>query len=259
MQKSVKFSLIYFSILFFICFFGISTPSFAASFSLSNYLPIIGGDIQVGSIVSTSSKGYELSTKEYDSNIVGVVQKKEGIVFQGPSMKNSYPVAAMGKLPVRVSLANGPIKVGDYITTSTKPGIGMKANKTGYVIGTALTPSVSKAATGVETIQVALNIRIESVQVSVGSNLIDIFKLSSLATYEHPLTVFKYFISTAIVFLSFFLGFFIFSRITSKGIEAIGRNPLAAKMISLGIGLNVLITIAIIVSGLGLALFILRT
>ena len=218
----------------------------------------MGDAVQEGSIVSSTSKGYELSVREYDMNIVGVVQKQEGIIFKGPSTKGMYPLTGSGRVPVRVSTVNGAIQKGDYITSSSIAGAGMKANKSGYIIGTALADYTEKKTDVVGTIPVALNIRLESAQINITNNLLDIFKLSSLATYEHPLTVFKYFISTCIVFVSFFLGFFIFSKITSKGIEAIGRNPLASKMISLGIGLNVIITVAIILAGLGLALVILK-
>jgi F0F1-type ATP synthase membrane subunit c/vacuolar-type H+-ATPase subunit K len=72
------------------------------------------------------------------------------------------------------------------------------------------------------------------------------------------MTVFKYFIAALIVFASFFFGFYIFGRVAGKGVEALGRNPLASKMIEMGIVMNVVITVVIILSGLGLALVILR-
>jgi len=260
MQKNSRFSLKFFPILVFIAAFVLVKDIFASPFTIPNYLPVSStGVVQEGDIISSTANGYELSPTEYDTKIVGVVQKKERITFQGPSVKNMYPIAGMGEVAVRVSGANGAIKKGDFVTTSAQPGVGMKATKSGYIIGTALQSFAPQSKTDVRLIQVALNIRVETAQLNVASNLLDVFKLSSLATYEHPLTVFKYFIATSIVFLSFFLGFIIFSRITSKGIEAIGRNPLASKMISLGIGLNVVITVAIIVAGLGLALVILRT
>ncbi|MGI5826506.1 MAG: hypothetical protein ACOX50_03780 [Patescibacteria group bacterium] len=86
----------------------------------------------------------------------------------------------------------------------------------------------------------------------------DILKLSSLATYEEPRTVFKYVMAALVVVLSFVLGFLSFGRVASRGIEALGRNLLAGKMIQFGIIVNVAITIAIVASGLGVALFILR-
>ncbi len=48
------------------------------------------------------------------------------------------PVALSGRVPVIVSTENGPIKPGDYLTTSTIPGVAMKATKGGSIIGTAM-------------------------------------------------------------------------------------------------------------------------
>jgi hypothetical protein len=47
----------------------------------------------------------------------------------------------LGKLPVKVSLENGPIKIGDYLTSSNHPGVAMKATEPGKVIGIALESS----------------------------------------------------------------------------------------------------------------------
>lgn len=229
----------------------------AISFSMSDYLSVTGSNIPEGSIVSSSSTGYALSAREYDTDIIGVVRKKEGIIFTGPSSDNTFSVARMGTVPVRVSTVNGSIKKGDYITTSATPGVGMKALKSGYILGVALSAYTANK-TDVGLIPVALNVHIETAHANIANNLLDVFRLSTLATYEQPLTVFKYVIAAMIVFLSFLLGFFIFSKITSKGIDALGRNPLAGKMITFGIAFNVLITIVIIIIGLGLALVILR-
>jgi F0F1-type ATP synthase membrane subunit c/vacuolar-type H+-ATPase subunit K len=61
-----------------------------------------------------------------------------------------------------------------------------------------------------------------------------------------------------VVILSFILGFISFGRIANTGVEALGRNPLAGKMIQFGIFLNVLITISIVIAGFALAYFVLR-
>ena len=47
-------------------------------------------------------------------------------------------LALSGRIPVKVSLENGPIKAGDYLTTSSIPGVAMKATKAGQMIGKAL-------------------------------------------------------------------------------------------------------------------------
>jgi cysteine-rich repeat protein len=47
-------------------------------------------------------------------------------------------VALIGRVPVKVSTENGAIEPGDYLTSSTKPGVAMKATQAGPVIGKAL-------------------------------------------------------------------------------------------------------------------------
>lgn len=253
MGKFIKISLY-----LFIFLFSLATGVDAVSLGFSNYLPITDRQVKNGSIIVSTSKGYSLSRKEYDPNVVGIVSQSSAIVFSGRSSANSYPVVSSGKTNVLVSTINGPIKKGDLISTSSIAGVGMKAVKSGYVLGMALHSYRAKKANKVGTIPLVLNIHYATVNVNVGNKLIDVFRLSSLATYERPLTVFKYFVATLIIFVSFFFGFFIFGRVASKGIEALGRNPLAGKMIQVGIVINVIITVAIVLSGLGLALVILR-
>jgi hypothetical protein len=49
------------------------------------------------------------------------------------------PLALVGRVPVKVSVENGAIQVGDYLTASaTRPGYAMKATQAGTAIGMAL-------------------------------------------------------------------------------------------------------------------------
>jgi len=48
------------------------------------------------------------------------------------------PVALAGRIPVNVSTINGPIHLGDYLTSSAIPGVAVKATSAGQVIGTAM-------------------------------------------------------------------------------------------------------------------------
>ena len=61
-----------------------------------------------------------------------------------------------------------------------------------------------------------------------------------------------------VVLLSFVLGIFSFGRVANTGVEALGRNPLAGRMIQLGIVVNALITVAIIGAGMFIAYVIVR-
>jgi cytoskeletal protein CcmA (bactofilin family) len=47
-------------------------------------------------------------------------------------------MALTGRVPVNVSLINGPIEAGDPLTSSSIPGMAMKATEPGNIIGTAL-------------------------------------------------------------------------------------------------------------------------
>ena len=48
------------------------------------------------------------------------------------------PLALSGRVPCKVTGANGPIRAGDMLTASWIPGRAMKATEPGPVVGTAL-------------------------------------------------------------------------------------------------------------------------
>lgn len=231
-------------------------------FGVATYVPISDKDVDDGDLISSSSKGFFLTRKAYDTTIAGVVALTPAVVFEitgGPgSGARRLPLVANGTAGVNVTLINGPIKKGDLLTSSIVPGVAMKASKSGYVLGTALEDFESKDPKVIKKIDVALGIRFLGSKPNVKTSLFDIFNLSAIATTEEPLVVFKYLIAALVVVLSFVLGFLAFGRVAALGVEALGRNPLAGKLIELGIVINVFITIAIIGSGLVVAFFILR-
>ncbi len=241
-------------------FLGNNSPVFSqefdTSFGVANYLPL-SEEAKDGDIVTSVQGRYQRSMREYDPQMVGVVSEYAAIVFKIEGSTGT-PVVSNGNAFVSVSGENGAIKNGDPITTSSITGVGMKATKSGYIIGTALEDFNARSTREVKKINVALNIRYNSFQNSASRSLFDILNLTAVATTEEPTVVFKYFLAGMILLLSFVIGFFSFGRIANTGIEALGRNPLAAKIIQLGIMLNVLITVAIIGSGLVMAYFVLR-
>ena len=52
--------------------------------------------------------------------------------------ENHVLVGLMGVVPAKVNTENGSIKIGDFVTISSKKGVAMKATRSGYVIGKAL-------------------------------------------------------------------------------------------------------------------------
>jgi hypothetical protein len=227
------------------------------SFGVAYFVPVKDKNVKDGAIVSFTKQGYVLSTVEYDPLVVGVVSENPAVVFNVDS-EGETPLISTGNAYVNVSTINGAIKPGDAITTSNIKGVAMKSTRTGYIIGTANDAFASKNPNEVKKLSVTLNIHFVSLNPKPVNNLMDVFNLTALATYEQPTTVFRYFLAGFIVILSFVFGFVSFGRVASRGVEALGRNPLAGRMIQFGIFLNVLITIAIIVAGLGIAYVILR-
>ena len=84
------------------------------------------------------------------------------------------------------------------------------------------------------------------------------FTLSNVAAKNDPSAAFKNIIAAIVIMFSILFTFFTVGRTARKGIEAFGRNPLAAKLISLGLVFNIAIAVAILGVGLVVAVFILR-
>lgn len=228
------------------------------SYGVANYVPIEGSNVIDGYIVSSINNGFFVSNKAYDENIVGVITTRPAISFIDSSTGDKYPMVASGKAYVLVSGLAGPVQVGDPITTSVLPGIGMKAMQPGLIIGTSLEEFAPQKPNDVKKIELAINIRYHGA--NAGSNsFFDVFKISLLsAANEQPPAFFKYLTAGSVVLGSVVLGFYFFGKVASKGIEALGRNPMAGRMIQFGITVNVLITIVTIASGLIIAIIILR-
>lgn len=229
------------------------------SYGVAQYVAIDDTDVKDGQIVTSSKQGFHISAKEYDDSIYGVVAKKPAITFiESGNNDNKQQVVTSGTAQLLVNGENGPIYKGDPITSSKVKGVGMKAKRPGVIIGTALENYNPSNPTSVDRVNIRIDVRFYSMDVAT-SSLIDVFKLSMFsAANEQPPVFFKYFTAGFTIMGSILLGFYFFGRVAAKGIEALGRNPLASRMIQIGIIINVIITIATIVCGLIIAIVILR-
>jgi hypothetical protein len=82
--------------------------------------------------------GIEKATQNTRNKIIGVVSTEPGLILGENDDLNQYPIALIGRVPVKVSNLKGPIKVGDRLTIGPIPGIAVKADTPGLVIGTAM-------------------------------------------------------------------------------------------------------------------------
>lgn len=230
-------------------FHSIAFADNSAQYVPANYYPISATKVQEGNIVAFSDGQYILSKVAYDQFMVGVVTANPAITqdIQGPIP--SYPVINAGQGFVLVTTGNGEIKKGDFITSSTIPGIGMKATKSGYTIGVALEGFNAKNTKTIGKIPISINIHYFIGNAPITSNLLDLLTLSAVATYESPSLVFKYILSGGIVALSLLFAFVLISKTANKGIDALGRNPLSSTDIHIGIALNVFIAVILLITG----------
>ncbi|MFQ5493278.1 MAG: hypothetical protein ACE5DX_03920 [Candidatus Dojkabacteria bacterium] len=107
------------------------------------------GDIV--SIVGGVSETVGKTHSSYQADVLGVISTDPGITG-GYSLeeKNGYnilPIALAGRVQVRVNLENGPISIGDPVTTSSTAGEGMKATDSGRIIGFAMENFTAKSET----------------------------------------------------------------------------------------------------------------
>jgi hypothetical protein len=247
MKKLSSILLIIFSFLIF------NNLVFATGLSfIAKNLEVADPEAKTGDIISQTEKGLFRSSISYDENIIGVVGEKPILVF-GKENPQTLPIVSFGETSVRVTNLNGEIKRGDFITSSEKPGLGQKATKNGWVIGKALEDFNQEEG----MIRAEINIQyrvIEPLTTSVKEFVSQIFK--QLGRPENLPEVLKYIFALILGGGSFLIGFLTFAKALRQGIESIGRNPLAKRVIQLSLVLNLIGIIILTLAGLGLALFV---
>lgn len=113
---------------------GLGQGADLAEYYYSN-TPLEAGDVVA--IQPDQPAGIGKSTSKYQKNLLGVVSTKPGLTL-GPTAENAYPIALSGRIPVKVTDENGIIKVGDLLTSSSRPGYAMRATSAGPIIGRVL-------------------------------------------------------------------------------------------------------------------------
>ncbi|MDP3785407.1 MAG: NYN domain-containing protein, partial [bacterium] len=117
--------------------------------------------LEKGDIVAAAG-GTKVKKASLDNlaGIIGVVSTDPGVILGlGPDQtaEANYPIALVGRVPVKVNLESGPIKIGDRITSSSVAGVGTRATTSGMTVGIALEP-FSDAATTTGKILVFVNL-----------------------------------------------------------------------------------------------------
>ncbi len=254
-KKLFKLSLIL-PLLFLI----LSAKVFAQGLSTGTALSVVviaDREIENGDLVSARDGVYVLSDKSYDSSMYGVITLQPALVMDDLNLEDKHYVVSEGEAFVKVTTVNGNITKGDFITSSETPGVGQLADVPGQVIGVALQDYSNDDPTAVNDILVHVDIRANFAEDNVKVNLVEALRSGTQAPFLTPLTSLRYILAALVTAGSFILGFASFGKTSGSGVEALGRNPLAHKEIQRSIVLNLILTAVIMITGLGLAYFIL--
>lgn len=204
-----------------------------------------------GDIVMTKNTGEIVRTDNpYDPRILGVFQENPIVVFKDVNNATGSAIVRNGDTFINVTNFNGEIKKGDFITSSPISGKGMKASQSGYIIGVATgdflatdqTVNFENQKYNLGSVPVAL--RIEYAELTTARSGLTFLNALNAALFkniqdpEKFTNILRYLIAGVITVIAVTFSFFTISKSLSKGIESIGRNPLAKTSIQISMALN---------------------
>lgn len=254
-------------ILFQLTFLTTARAQEEGSFTIATTQEVLE-EAQDGDVVSfsTEQEGLVLSRQAYDKRLFAVVATDPHIVYRTGG--GGRPLVRDGVVYVNVSTVNEEIAAGDYVTSSPVPGKAQKAtSSTGHILGIAI--DEFREESGEKTDYEGKEIWIGKIRVALAigpvSPALFLLKSSSgaigaldqlgnalMQTFQEPdsgFIIMRYILAAVVVLLATTISFRNFGRNITKGIEALGRNPLARREIEMMIIFNiVLIAVASIVS-----------
>ncbi len=155
------------------------------AFDYAEDYPTLDSTLAEGEIVSADPERPEHVVRaSQEGSILGIVSTNPGFRLSSNVVPDTgakwVPIALVGRVPVKVTTSNGPIAIGDSIAMSSIPGVGMKAVKSGYIIGQALS---AYSGEGVGTITVFIKNSLSQGQFKGGVDI-----LATLATASASMT-----------------------------------------------------------------------
>jgi F0F1-type ATP synthase membrane subunit c/vacuolar-type H+-ATPase subunit K len=266
-------------VFFFIGFFItclLVAPSVVAQapvFHIALTYTIDDKDAAAGDIMSleNNKEGTLVRAKTYgDEAMYGVLVADPIAVYR---TNKNIPLIRDGTALVNVTTLGGAIKPGDFITSSPVAGKGQKAEDiAGYMLGVALSGFDGKGGKEVTVegkkyqsgqIRAAIGIGPASpVLVKAGGGFLGTLKqlstafLYNIRTSKQTERIIRYILAALIAIIAIIVSFRTFGGNVTKGIEAIGRNPLAKMSIQSMIVVNVVLIFTVCLGGILLSLAI---
>lgn len=265
MKKPLKFW-IYLTGTFF--FAGaISVCAQVGGYGIPSTYDVLGENIQSGDIISFDpfNNVYAPSIMPKDEDIFGVIDITPIVVFR--SGINKLPIVQVGEVFVNVTTVNGPINIGDSITTSEVQGKGQRFERgKGYILGYALesfdstksttTIIISGNEVSIGTIRVLLNIGPSLDNFNDATTQATIFVREDGETETGLETIFRYITAALFALGTVFVVLKTFGPNIGRGVVSIGRNPLAKTSIQAMVVFNVILILSITIIAFIISLLI---
>lgn len=214
-------------------------------------------DAVPGNIIVYKDGLFTLAKEPFDTEIFGVVVINSSLSLVDTINTTDKLIIQSGEGQILVSNSNGEIKKGTYITSSTVPGVGQKAEKTGFVIGKALEDYVPGNQNEPGLVWSTIEPKTAYINNTVKTNLLEALRSGALSPLLNPVESLRYILAALIVAATFIIGFSTFGKSSGRSIEAMGRNPLAQGSIRTAMIFNMLLSFGVMLIGLALAYLIL--
>ncbi|MDB5238007.1 MAG: hypothetical protein JWM46_277 [Candidatus Kaiserbacteria bacterium] len=228
-----------------------------------------GNTVAYGDIISydPDTKLYTLAHGANDAAAYGVVAEDPALVFK-PDEASNISVTRSGPTLMNVTLENGPIAVGDLLTTSSIPGKARRAKDGEHIVGTAAEPFATggvvldapdgtKLASGTIKVNVTIGASAPG-QSSAEQTCTSLScRVSGSIDMQVVRALVRYLLSGVIAALTLTLAFKSFMSDANYGVISMGRNPRAKSSIQSMVVFNAVLTLAIASAGLFAAMIVL--
>lgn len=211
-----------------------------------------------GSLVSRQGEALHKASTQNEAQLLGIVSSNEIVELN----KGNVQVVTVGVVNAYVSTISGDIKQGNAIAASPLEGVGMKAEKSGYIIGIAQADfSQAQQAYEVETKTregqtTKVKVGLLPVKVQVGYyTLPDIETSPYPAFLTHLVTniagkevpVLRVTLALVILLIGIIVIIILIYTSVRFSLISIGRNPLAAHSVHKGLIGSVLFAMGVLV------------
>ena len=251
---------------------AMSVHAQVSEFTVAQTLDITDAAAKGGDVMCLDGPKQALTrcVRASDQTMYGILVEKPVAVYR---TRDKIPVAREGIVVINVTTLSGSIRAGDYLTGSPIAGKGQKSPElTGYMVGVALESFDGKNGTAVQydkkqymggQIKAVIGIGPSSpiltkaaggffgrLQQLAGSF---IFNVRSEKTTDKLI---RYILALLLITVVTWVNFRSFGNNVTKGIEAIGRNPLSKVSIQSMIVINTVVLVIVEVAAVALCFLI---